>query len=153
MDLTALTEEELDQLQLDIRMEMQRRSDLASIPDTVDLLNRNFLAASGVQQGEEWRQPTGAHDAYPVRWTVTHGGITWESLVSANVWEPGVTNWREVSEPEAPPAEWRQPLGSTDAYNKGDRVTFQGEVYESVIDANVWSPSGYPQGWKLVPAS
>ena len=48
------------------------------------------------------------------------------------------------------PDEWKQPLGSSDAYKKGDRVTFQGKVYESLIDANVWSPTAYPAGWKKV---
>jgi hypothetical protein len=28
-------------------------------------------------------------------------------------------------------------------------VTFNGEVYESTIDANVWSPADYPTGWTL----
>lgn len=48
------------------------------------------------------------------------------------------------------PDEWKQPTGAQDAYSKGDRVTFQGAVWESVIDANVWSPTGYPAGWKAV---
>ena len=48
------------------------------------------------------------------------------------------------------PDEWVQPVGASDAYSKGDRVTFEGAVWESVIDANVWSPSAYPAGWKKV---
>ena len=43
---------------------------------------------------------------------------------------------------------FKQPTGSTDAYKKGDKVTFNGSTYESLIDANVWSPSAYPVGWK-----
>ncbi|HZJ99957.1 MAG TPA: carbohydrate-binding protein [Tissierellaceae bacterium] len=43
--------------------------------------------------------------------------------------------------------EWVQPAGSHDAYNKGDKVIFEGEVYESIIDGNTWSPTDYPQGW------
>lgn len=43
--------------------------------------------------------------------------------------------------------EWRQPLGSHDAYMTGDRVLFNGEVYISKIDNNVWSPDVY--GWEL----
>ena len=46
--------------------------------------------------------------------------------------------------------EWVQPTGGHDAYNIGDKVLFNGTVYESTIDANVWSPIDYPQGWKLV---
>ena len=32
----------------------------------------------------------------------------------------------------------------------GDKVRYNGKVYESLIDNNVWSPIGYPQGWKEV---
>ena len=46
--------------------------------------------------------------------------------------------------------EWAQPTGSHDAYNTGDRVLFEGKTYESLIDANVWSPTSYPQGWKEI---
>ena len=42
---------------------------------------------------------------------------------------------------------WVQPAGGHDAYNTGDRVSFEGRNYESSIDANVWSPTGYPAGW------
>lgn len=45
--------------------------------------------------------------------------------------------------------EWEQP-DSTNAYMTGDKVMFEGKVYESIIDSNVWSPSAYPAGWKLV---
>ena len=43
-----------------------------------------------------------------------------------------------------------QPTGAHDAYNKEDRVSFDGGNYESVIDGNVWSPSAYPAGWKAI---
>ena len=39
---------------------------------------------------------------------------------------------------------------STNPYSIGDKVTFQGKVYESTIDNNVWSPTDHPQGWKEV---
>ena len=47
------------------------------------------------------------------------------------------------------PQEWQQP-DSTNAYMTGDRVTFEGHIYESLIDNNVWKPTDYPQGWKLI---
>ena len=46
--------------------------------------------------------------------------------------------------------EWTQPTGAHDAYNIGDKVTFEGQVYESLIDGNTWSPTDYPQGWELI---
>ena len=45
--------------------------------------------------------------------------------------------------------EWEQP-DSTNAYMTGDKVKFEGVVYESVIDNNIWSPTAYPAGWKVV---
>ena len=46
--------------------------------------------------------------------------------------------------------DWVQPTGSQDAYNIGDQVMFEGHVYESLINANVWSPTAYPAGWLLI---
>jgi hypothetical protein len=43
--------------------------------------------------------------------------------------------------------DWVQPTGGHDAYNIGDRVSFNGSNYESKINANVWSPAVYPAGW------
>lgn len=45
--------------------------------------------------------------------------------------------------------EWVQP-DSTNAYSIGDTVMYNGVVYESLIDNNIWSPEAYPQGWKQV---
>jgi hypothetical protein len=44
--------------------------------------------------------------------------------------------------------EWVQPLGASDAYNNGDIVSYNGTLYQSTMDGNVWSPVDYPQGWK-----
>jgi len=45
--------------------------------------------------------------------------------------------------------EWTQP-DSTNPYMTGDRVIFNGKIYESTIDNNVWSPAAYPAGWREV---
>lgn len=50
---------------------------------------------------EEWKQPTGAHDAYSFGDIVTHNGKTWVSNVPGehtNTWEPGVYGWDEHTE-------------------------------------------------------
>ena len=44
---------------------------------------------------------------------------------------------------------WSQPTGAHDAYNKGDIVNYNGALYQSLIDGNVYSPLDYPAGWAV----
>ena len=44
---------------------------------------------------------------------------------------------------------WAQPTGAHDAYNTGDIVNYNGVLYESLIDGNVYSPEAYPSGWAV----
>lgn len=45
----------------------------------------------------EWKQPTGAQDAYNTGDRVIYNGQTWESTVDNNVWTPGTgTLWTLV---------------------------------------------------------
>lgn len=64
-------------------------------------------------------------------------------------WTPDKTPalWVEVFVEEWP--EWRRPASAADAYNTGDKVSYEGGHYVSTIDGNVWSPSEYPQGWAI----
>ena len=70
----------------------------------------------------------------------------WRALVPEGVQVPDDPEPEPI--PDAP--EYKQPTGAHDAYQAGDRVTFQGRVYEAVINAVVWSPLAYPQAWKEV---
>ena len=44
---------------------------------------------------------------------------------------------------------WSQPTGAHDAYNKGDIVNYNGTLYQSTIDGNIWAPDAYPAGWVI----
>lgn len=126
----------------------------------------------------EWKQPDSVN-AYMIGDKVMFEGQVYESLIDNNVWSPSAnpSGWQlveeEVEEPEAPTEpetpiepepetpvepeepeeevipEWVQP-SAANPYKKGDKVMFEGKVYESTIDGNVWSPSAYPAGWQLV---
>ena len=96
MDIGSVSDAELHQLKRMIDGELSRRETLATAEKRAADLNAEFLAAAGVTDGDVWRQPTSAVDAYPKDWTVQHDGKTWVSLIAANVWEPGVSSWREV---------------------------------------------------------
>ena len=95
------------------------------------------------------------------QWVVEHNYVVGERLQYKNVlyrvvqahtsqadWTPDITPamFVVVSLDEWP--EFVQPTGAHDAYNKGDKVTFNGKHYISLIDANVYSPAAYPAGWQ-----
>ena len=44
----------------------------------------------------DWRQPTGAQDAYAKGSKVSHNDKHWVSTADNNVWEPGVYGWDEA---------------------------------------------------------
>lgn len=44
---------------------------------------------------------------------------------------------------------WSQPTGAHDAYNSGDIVNYNGALYRSLTDGNVYSPEAYPAGWEV----
>ena len=71
-----------------------------------------------------------------------------QAHTSQDNWTPDQTPalWVRTSTDEWP--EWIQPTGAQDAYNKGDKVTYKGEHYISLIDGNVYSPEAYPAGWE-----
>lgn len=70
---------------------------------------------------------------------------------SAAEWtsDTAVSLYKAIGVTEDGYPEWVQPLGSTDAYNTGDIVSYNGTLYISTIDANVWSPEAYPAGWEV----
>ena len=95
------------------------------------------------------------------QWVVEHAYVVGERLQYNGVlyrviqahtsqadWTPDITPalFVVVSLDEWP--EFVQPTGVHDAYNKGDKVTFNGKHYISLIDANVYSPAVYPAGWQ-----
>lgn len=49
------------------------------------------------EEWPEWRQPTGAQDAYSAGAKVSHNGKHWTNTHGdGNVWEPGVYGWEET---------------------------------------------------------
>lgn len=95
------------------------------------------------------------------QWVVEHNYVVGERLQYNGVlyrviqahtsqadWTPDITPalFVVVSLDECP--DFVQPTGAHDAYNKGDKVTFEGKHYISLIDGNVYSPTAYPAGWQ-----
>ena len=60
---------------------------------------------------------------------------------------------QEVEEPTEPVEEYPeyvQPTGAHDAYNTGDKITYNAKKYVCKMDGCVWSPDTYPAGWEEV---
>lgn len=45
---------------------------------------------------------------------------------------------------------WSQPTGAHDAYNVGDIVDYNGELYKSTVNGNTFAPDLYPAGWEKI---
>ena len=89
--------------------------------------------------------------AYIVGDRVQHGGTLYKCVqahTSQSDWAPDATPalWKTVSIDEYP--EWVQPTGAHDAYNIGDKVTYNGQHYVCTSNANVYAPDVY--GWDLI---
>ena len=80
-------------------------------------------------------------------------GILYKCLqahTSQEAWTPiaAASLWAKVLIPDANVVpEWEQP-DSTNPYQIGDHVMFNGVEYESTVNNNVWAPNVY--GWKEV---
>ena len=70
----------------------------------------------------------------------------WTPPAAASLWSPVKWTRRRAS------TSGRGRPGGHNAYKKGDRVLYEGSVYESTIDGNTWSPEEYPAGWTLIPS-
>lgn len=108
-------------------------------------------ALDAVELFPEWN--AAAH--YDVDNRVRYDGTLYRCLQTHDAqdgWTPAdaPSLWAKVliPDPEVIP-EWVQP-DSTNPYMKGDKVRYNGKVYESLIDNNIWSPEAYPAGWQEV---
>ena len=88
--------------------------------------------------------------AYAVNDRTQYNGTLYKCIqahTSQTDWMPSATPalWKTVSVDEYP--EWVQPTGAHDAYNIGDKVTYNGQRYVCTSDGNVYAPDVY--GWQL----
>lgn len=145
------TQEELMIEQTNKAMEIFNLSFEALLPDLTD-----EQALQIPLMFPEWV----ANKEYAVNDRVLYAGVLYKVLqahTSQDGWQPEITpslfakvsivkdeNGEQVDIPE-----FEQP-GSTNAYQIGDKVRFEGQIYECVLANCVWSPSEYPSAWKLM---
>ena len=74
----------------------------------------------------------------------------WKAIRELREAVAGLTQ-TQPSEPPAEEDEWPeyvQPTGAHDAYQAGDKISFQGERYVCTLNNCVWSLADYPAGWQ-----
>jgi len=106
----------------------------------------------------EWVSPGVDQTKMPLRGDrFYHNGKVWESLVDFNSWEPGAEGtwsaWSDITVILFPPAEDDEPVEYADGqqYTAGQRVIFNGDVYECVNDhyaAPGWTPVNAYANWQ-----
>ncbi len=102
-------------------------------------------ALTGVELFPAWE----AGNAYAIDDRVQYNGALYKCVqahTSQADWAPDATPalWVAVSVDAWP--EWVQPSGAHDAYNRGDKVSYNGKHYICTADANVYAPGVY--GWE-----
>lgn len=92
--------------------------------------------------------------AYAVDERISYNDVLYrvvQNHTSQVEWTPDITPalYVEVVVSESGYDIWVQPTGAHDAYHKGDVVEYNGVLYISLIDGNVYVPDSYPEGWEV----
>lgn len=151
----------------------QKENDLQSEADEQEQVRRHaldeflvlqaeeYLSGGNVSEEEKTRwanvfEPFRVGVNYPVGKKVNYKGNVYEVIqghTSQVDWLPPSTPslFKVFLQPETEDGtevvhEWVQPLGSHDAYAEGDKVLFDGDVYISTTNGNVWKPTEH--GWE-----
>lgn len=128
-------------------MTLRKAKHLRKLIEDLAITLDDATALTGIELFSKWQ----SSKAYSVGDRVQYNSILYRCVqahTSQNDWTPDVTPalWVIVSIEEFP--EWVQPTGAHDAYNKGDKVSYNGKHYVCTADSNVYAPGVY--GWDLL---
>ena len=153
LDLKTLDDEALDDLRIAVLTEQERRDKLANTPSIIAELTGGFLAAvDDPDEPPTWEETGGVWAAGTL---LADGGGVWRNITTVPLTTPpsgfpgSPSDWRHlfvrVDEADTGPQPWVQPTGAHDAYPVGAKVTHNGSLWTSDVDANTWEPGVY--GW------
>lgn len=145
---------ELQTLAVNAMMMSLAGDDLGETKNTYQTKLRSISDGVALKVPEVFPHWSGSSKEYVKDDKVLYDGVLYKVLqnhTSQEGWTPtsAPSLFAKVLTSEGEILDWEQP-DSTNPYMKGDKVKFNGKIYESVIDNNVWSPEAYPQGWKEV---
>lgn len=150
----AAAKNELQTLAVNAMMMNLAGDDLVETKNTYQTKLRSVSDGAALKMTEVFPHWSGNSKDYVKGDKVLYNDVLYKVLqnhTSQEGWTPtsAPSLFAKVLTSEGEILDWEQP-SSTNPYMKGDKVKFNGKIYESVIDNNVWSPEAYPQGWKEV---
>lgn len=150
----AAAKNELQTLAVNAMMMSLAEDDLVETKNTYQTKLRSISDGAALKMPEVFPHWNGNSKEYVKDDKVLYNDVLYKVLqnhTSQEGWTPtsAPSLFAKVLTSEGEILDWEQP-SSTNPYMKGDKVKFNGKIYESVIDNNVWSPEAYPQGWKEV---
>lgn len=150
----TVAKNELQTLAVNVMMMSLADDDLVETKNTYQTKLRSISDGAALKVPELFPHWNGNSKEYVKGDKVLYNDVLYKILqnhTSQEGWTPtsAPSLFAKVLTSEGEILEWEQP-SSTNPYMKGDKVKYNGKIYESVIDNNVWSPDGYPVGWKLV---
>ena len=116
---------------------------IITLRDTVD----DTIALSAKDLYPDWKENVQYHTGE----RHLYNGVLYKCLqdhTSQSTWTPADSPslWVRIDDPAIEWPEWVQPVGSTDAYPMGAKVSHNGSHWTSTVDGNVWEPGVY--GWE-----
>lgn len=104
-------------------------------------------ALEGVELFPPWAPDTDYVRGQRIRYGDMLYRLISETHRSQEDWPPDLVPavWARIDDPTEAWPEWRQPLGSEDAYPAGAKVSHNNKHWTSDLDANIWEPGVY--GW------
>lgn len=150
----AAAKNELQTLAVNAMMMSLAKDNLVETKNTYQTKLRSISDGAALKISELFPHWSGNSKEYVKDDKVLYNDVLYKVLqnhTSQEGWTPtsAPSLFAKVLTSEGEILDWEQP-SSTNPYMKGDKVKFNGKIYESVIDNNVWSPEAYPQGWKEI---
>lgn len=155
--VTELTPDEIDSMRAEAaRAEAQERHRPLTESEVSRLIIRQQINTLTVDDNTALRMTEfypawAAGVSYAAGYKVQRSGKLWRCLqahTAQSDWNPvdAPSLWAEVlaGQDGTEIGEWVQP-DSTNPYMRGDKVSYNGKIYESEVDNNVWAPGVY--GW------
>ena len=104
-------------------------------------------ALDGVELFPPWQTDTDYVRGQRIRYGDLLYRLIPETHHSQADWTPDLVPavWARIDDPTEEWPEWRQPLGSEDAYPAGAKVSHNEKHWTSDLNANIWEPGVY--GW------